>query len=247
MYVSGGIDEKALHVSNDVVHIIEQLRSNHEEADTRMLLHVAYKARQSAKRVSVASPDTEGFVLLVYQFSHMGVREISVKTGRKSTHAYLTRFIPMHKVVCKLNEEQKYILLSVFALTGCDTCCALFGKGKKKAFKIMMNYSAELQGLADIGTEHPRLLTEWLACVSFVGLLYRCNGSLSLNKLQVNRIFENKKVKPRILPPTDDSFILHVLQCSYQIIICRESLTRIVELPSPTDYHYGYEIDTDNG
>ena len=35
------------------------------------------------KMVSVASPDTDGFVLLVYQFSHMGVREIFFKTGRK--------------------------------------------------------------------------------------------------------------------------------------------------------------------
>ena len=36
MYVSGGIDEKALDISNDAVHIIEQLRSKHEEADKRM-------------------------------------------------------------------------------------------------------------------------------------------------------------------------------------------------------------------
>ena len=64
--MSGGIDKKALNVSNDVVHIIEQLRSNHEESDTSMLLHVAYQARQSAKRVSVASSDTDGFVLFVY-------------------------------------------------------------------------------------------------------------------------------------------------------------------------------------
>ena len=49
VYVSGGINEKALKVSNDVVHIIEQLWSNQEEADTRMLLHVAYQARQGAK------------------------------------------------------------------------------------------------------------------------------------------------------------------------------------------------------
>ena len=56
-----------------------------------------------------------------------------------------------------------------------------------------MNYSAELQGLAEIGKEHPLSLTEWLACVSFVGLLYGCNGCLSLNKLRVNRVLENKK------------------------------------------------------
>ena len=56
VYVSGGIDEKALNVSNDVVHIIEQLRSNHEEADTRMLLHVVYQARQSAKKGYCGKP-----------------------------------------------------------------------------------------------------------------------------------------------------------------------------------------------
>ena len=109
-----------------------------------------------------------------------------------------------------------------------------------------MNYSAELQGLADIGKEHPLSLTAWLAFVSFVGLLYGCNGCLSLNKLRVNRVLETKKVKPKKVPQTDDSFILHVLRCSYQIIFW-ESLTSIVELPSPTDYHFGCEIDTDKG
>ena len=56
MYLSRGIDEKALNMSYYVEHIIQQLRSYHEEADTRMLLHVAYQDRKSAKRVSVASP-----------------------------------------------------------------------------------------------------------------------------------------------------------------------------------------------
>ena len=64
VYVSGGIDEKALNLSNDVVHIIEQLGSNHEEADTRMLLHFAYQARQSAKRASMTNPDTNGLFYL---------------------------------------------------------------------------------------------------------------------------------------------------------------------------------------
>ena len=162
----------------------------------------------------------------------MGVPEIFFKTGRKSNYADLTRFIPVHKLVFKLNDEQTSILLSVFALTGCDTYCALFGKGKKKVFKTMMNYSAELQGLAEIGKEHPLSLTAWLPCVPFVGLLYGCNECLSLNKLRVDRVLGNKKVKPRKLPPTDNSFILYVLRGSYQIMIWRESLTSIVELHS---------------
>ena len=62
--------------------------------------------------------------------------------------------------------------------------------------------------------------------VSFVCLLYGCNGCLSLNRLRVNRVLENERVN-RKLPPTDDSFILHALQCSYQIMVWRESLTSV--------------------
>ena len=138
----------------------------------------------------------------------MDVCEIFFKTGRKSTHADLTSFIPVHKVVWKLNEDQKNILLSVYAVTGCDTCCALFDIGKKKSFKTMMNYSAELQGLADIGKGHPLSLTAQLACDSFVGLLYGCNGCLSLNKLRVKRVLENKQFKPRKLPLTTVSYCM---------------------------------------
>ena len=42
----------------------------------------------------MASLDTDMFVLLVHNFSCMGVCEFFFKTGRKSTHADLTRFIP---------------------------------------------------------------------------------------------------------------------------------------------------------
>ena len=245
IYVSGGLGEKALKVSSDVVHVIEQLRSNHEEADTRMVLHVAYQARQGAKRIIVSSPDTDVFILLVYHFHQLDTSEVFFKTGRKSIHADLTRFIPVHKVVNKLTVEQINILLCVYALTGCDTCSALYGIGKKKAFNIMMNKSEELQGLAHVGTDNQLPLTARLACVSFVGLLYGGSRCLSLNKLRVNKVLENKKAKPRKLPPTDDSFILHVLRCIYQIRVWKDSLKCVVDLPSPTDY--GYEIDAETG
>ena len=70
------------------------------------------------KKVIVASLDTDVFVLLAYHFSHMGIRGIFFKTGRKHTHADLTSFIAVHKVALKLNEDQKNILLNVYAVTG---------------------------------------------------------------------------------------------------------------------------------
>ena len=44
----------------------------------------------------MTGPDTGVFVFLVHYFSYMGLCEIVFKTGRKSTHADLTRFIPIH-------------------------------------------------------------------------------------------------------------------------------------------------------
>ena len=76
VYVSGGFDDKALKVSSDLVEFVEQLRSNHEEADTRILLHVAYQASYGAKRAVVASPDTDVLVLLVHHFRSIGIEEI---------------------------------------------------------------------------------------------------------------------------------------------------------------------------
>ena len=151
----------------------------------------------------------------------------------------------LFSIVCKLNEEkQTHILLSVYVLRGCGACCALCGI-RRKILKIMMNNSKELQEQVDIDREHAISLTARLACVSVIGLLYGCNVCMSLNKLQVNRVLEDKKVKPRKVHPTDDSLILHLPRCNYQIMIWRESLTSVVELPSPIDY--GHAIDTGTG
>ena len=126
VYMSAGFDDKALKVSSDLVEFVEQLFSNHEEADTSILLHEAYQASLGANRAVVASPDTDVLVLLVYHFRSIGIEEIFFKTGRKSMLSDLTRFIPVHAIVNQLNEEQLHILLDVYDLTGCDTSSAFF-------------------------------------------------------------------------------------------------------------------------
>ena len=68
----------------------------------------------------------------------MGVCEIAFKTDRKSTNPALTKFIPIHKVVWKLDEEQTNILLRSYALTVVTRVVHVFIWalwGRKKAFK----------------------------------------------------------------------------------------------------------------
>ena len=62
VYVMNG--ENVFKINHDSVSTVENVKSIHEEADTRMILHANY-ASNSCYRILVASPDTVVFVLCV--------------------------------------------------------------------------------------------------------------------------------------------------------------------------------------
>ena len=49
VYVSAGFDDKALKMYSDLVEFVEQICSNHEEADKGVLLLVAYQVSLGEK------------------------------------------------------------------------------------------------------------------------------------------------------------------------------------------------------
>lgn len=130
-------------------------------------------------------------------------------------------------------------------LPGCDTCLSLFGVGKKRAFQIMKRHSDKFTELADLGSSPCLTQRVKAAALTFIGLLYGCNSCISLNSLRAVMVVERSKTKPRRLPPTDDSLLLHLLRCLYQLMIWKSALQANVVLPNPTEF--GYEIDPNNG
>ena len=74
---------------------IDALKSNHEEADTRMFLHAAYAVRDSStSAIVIQSPDTDVLVLCVSHFTGIGCNELWFSTG-VTDHQ---RYIPVHSV-----------------------------------------------------------------------------------------------------------------------------------------------------
>ena len=56
---------------------IDALKSNHEEADARMILHAAYAGRDSpTSAIVIQSPDTDVLVLCVFHFTGIGCNEL---------------------------------------------------------------------------------------------------------------------------------------------------------------------------
>ena len=237
--------EKALKVSKKVVSFEQYLESNHKDADSRMILHLELAGSSGARKAVVVSPDTDVFVLLVYHFSKLNVEYLFFKTGRKGLHVDYTRYIPVHNVFSKLLQDERAILLSVYCLTGCDTCSSFHGIGKKKAFQVLRKSASQLKEVSELGSTRSISAPAKTAAITFVGLLYGHTECSSLNALRTTLVLGKSKIKPRRLPPTNDSFTLHLLRCAYQLLIRREAIEAKVNLPSPLEF--GYMADPQTG
>ena len=108
----------------------------HEEADTRILLHVAHCAKQGYKRISIRTVDTDIVVLAVGHIQSLNIDELWVHFGVKN-HC---RYIPAHAIANELKEKAKALMM-FHALTGCDTVSGFRGKGKKNCMVSMAGLS----------------------------------------------------------------------------------------------------------
>lgn len=91
---------------------------SHEEADTRLLLHVADVVRNGRTRVVVRTVDSDVLVLCVSHYFHIpNITELWVAFG--TGHRY--RLIPVHLIAEQLGHIKSAALLGFHAFTGCDT------------------------------------------------------------------------------------------------------------------------------
>lgn len=233
-------------ITSDTVTDIRELHSNQEEADTRMILHAIYAANNGTTNIVVNSPDTDVLVLLVHHRPVIKAQQIFMLTGREGKHSDLTRYIPVHVLFTKLTTNQLGILLPVYCLTGCDTVSAFHGHGKRKAFRIMTSKANKFQAMTDLGMG-PLTRAQKEACTQFIGLMYGQTDCNSLNHLRVQKASHSRSKMPaKKLPPTDNSFELHVLRCVFQLLIWRQAMVAMQELPDPKDYGYVLNPETNS-
>lgn len=125
------------------------------------------------------------------------------------------------------------VLRPYYALTGFDAISALFGIGKKKAWKVFVEDSEAQQELAGLG-EKP-LLTESLqtSCETFVCSLY--TTARRLNNADDARyfLFCRKNKGGKDLSPTSDSLSQHIKRADFHVHIWNNALNPMLNLPPP--------------
>ena len=99
----------------------------HEEADSRMLLHVAQAARNGHHKIMIQTVNTDVVVLAVAVAQTLQPENelwLAFGTGKNF------RYLAAHETAAGLGPEKECTLPVFHALTGCDTVSSFVGHGK---------------------------------------------------------------------------------------------------------------------
>ena len=107
----------------------------HDEADSRILLHVEDTVRQQYNEVSIRTVDTDVVVLAVTSAQRLGITELWVAFGAGKNF----RFLPIHELYT--GPSKVYCLAFFSCSTGCDTMSFFGGKSKRTSWNTWKLHS----------------------------------------------------------------------------------------------------------
>ena len=232
LVVSGGFREILNVWSSDASRESRQeLSSDHEEADTRIVLHARDAAVRGYHQVNVLCRDTDVLVLLLAHRQDL-CQEIWMFSGTSRTK----RYIPVHKI--SLPEEKRKSLLAFHTITGCDTTSQFAGIGKQSALKIFDSSSKLIEHLGEHCPPEESVLAD---AEAFVCQLYN-HGTDGVD-INEERAAAFRKVKKNLdsLPPTKDALHLHIRRANFQCMIWKKAKEPRPSLSSPEDNGWFYK------
>ena len=207
------------------------LRANHEEADTRVVLHYIHA---EAEDVVVAARDTDILLLLLAFFSSMKCKQLWMKADTSMQKKYF----PIHEIRQKLSfpESVYSALLAFHAITGCDTVSYISGHTKKTAWSVFVKEHWLLQHLG----EGELTTAKVHDAEEFVCKLYHVENVTKTDEARVQLFNRCKALEA--LPPTSDSLHGHIERAYYQTLIWRQSDKAKPEIPPSSDF--GWKVES---
>lgn len=209
----------------------EKLTSNQDEADTRLILHAA-DALSESELVVIRSVDTDVIIIVLHHF-HSVLNERSEKDVimliGMGQHK---RYISLYQLATNIPPAISINLLSLHALTGCDSVSSIFRVSKKRAMDVLEKGSYDLS----LGPEDWAPLSEdtYRECERFISHLY---GSYdNATEARYKTIALKNVAGEAQLPPSQNALQYHIKRANYQVTLWKLALSPMI-LPQPTSMH----------
>ena len=218
---------------------------NHEEANTRMVLHAADAVQCRFTKILLHTVDTDVLILAIafveklQEFQGNQTIELWVGFG---TGAHL-RYIADHDISSKLKPQVSKALPFFYAFTGCDTVSSFYEKGKKTAVDTWKSFPEDTSTFLSLGNTPPVVDDLCMATLRrFVVLLYDRTSAQTTVIGARKQLFVKKGRQFDAIPPTRAALLEHskraVLQAGY---IWGEALIPCPTMPNPQDW--GWTLD----
>jgi len=194
------------------------LQCNHEEADSRIILHVSLSTSGS---IVVFARDTDILVLLLAHHRSLRGKHIYMSAGKNI-------YRNIGEIIAALDPFILDSLLIFHSLTGCDSTSFFYNIGKVSAYRILKDHPKMLSNISEL----PHLTNDAEEVLEkFVCLMY---GSLaeSVDGIRVRMLLTASK--PELMPQTSDALKFHFQRAFYQARVWKCATQSHPELPNPT-------------
>ena len=210
-----------------------------EEADSRMMLHIAHAARHGHQIILVRIVDTDVVVMVAGRLSPEHEVWLAFGTGKNF------RYLSAHQIAVSVGLEKSLALPMFHALTGCDTVSEFVGHGKQTAWSTWNAFPELTDALLELA-HVPTEVTEPIMKVfeRFIVLLYDRTSTCTDVDRARKKMFA-KTLSVQRIPPTRAALEQHIKRAAFQGgHIWGQALIPLPDLPSP--HSWGW-LRTDDG
>ena len=206
---------------------------DHEESDTRVMLHISHAVRGGSRSLFLSTGDSDVVVIATYVFSVL-VQDVPdlqlwVLFGQgKDSSVYDIR-----KIYEFLGPAKCRAMLFFVTFTGCDTTSQFAGKGKLSGWNAWLSYPHATNGFLIHPFENIKIDSEKFQIIErFVCILYSRTTNITLVNEMREDIFP--KLEFSQLPPTREALYQHVQRSVYQCSIWLRCMDRLINAPTAT-------------
>jgi len=180
--------------------LVNELAANHDEADTRIALHVKSIDTDGANHIVIQASDTDVAIILLFHSAKFGARIwMDAGTGNKR------RYVAINAITASLGRDMCAALPGLHAFTGSDFTSAFVRKGKARPLAILEK-NQEYQGAFRQLAECPCVSTSTCKTLQdFTCELYGARKRVALND------FRNQKFEKAFRPKANSANLLHKL------------------------------------
>ncbi len=107
--------------------------SDHEESDTRIILHVNDSLERGLRSIMIRTVDTDVVVILISQFHSVIDRFPEAKLWVAFGTGKHFRYYSINAICAHLGREQSRCLVPFHAFTGCDTTSSFFWQNQENS------------------------------------------------------------------------------------------------------------------